>query len=58
MKQSEFVKWLKAQGVEFEDGKKHLKLYYKGLRSHLPRHPSEDLKKGLVEGVKKQLNLK
>ncbi|CCW31126.1 mRNA interferase [Xenorhabdus nematophila] len=58
MKQNEFLKWLKAQGVETENGKKHLKLYYKGKISHLPRHPSQELTTGLVEGVKKQLGLK
>jgi mRNA interferase HicA len=58
VKQSEFVKWLKEQGVEFKQGTRHLKLYYKGERSHLPRHPSKELTTGLVEDVKKQLKLK
>lgn len=58
MKQSEFLRWLLAQGVVTKDGKKHLKLYYNGKQSHLPRHPSTELKTGLVEGVKKQLGLK
>ncbi|AOF53719.1 mRNA interferase [Rodentibacter pneumotropicus] len=58
MKQSEFLRWLKEQGVIAENGKKHLKLYYNGKISRLPRHPSEELKTGLVEGVKKQLGLK
>ncbi|AGO15627.1 type II toxin-antitoxin system HicA family toxin [Glaesserella parasuis] len=58
MKQSEFLRWLKANGVEVENGTKHLKLYYNGKRSHLPKHPSQELKTGLVEGVKKQLGLK
>lgn len=58
MKQSEFVRWLKQQGVEIKDGTKHLKLYLNGKQSTLPRHPSQELKTGLVEGVKKQLGLK
>lgn len=58
MKQSEFLKWLKAQGVETRDGTKHLKLFFNGKQSHLPRHPSTELRTGLVEGVKKQLGLK
>lgn len=58
MKQSEFVKWLKDQGAEFENGKKHLKVSINGKQTTLPRHPSKELKTGLVEGVKKQLNLK
>lgn len=58
MKQSEFVKWLTSQGATFQDGSRHLKVYLNGKQSLLPRHPSKELKKGLVEGVKKQLGLK
>lgn len=58
MKQSEFVRWLREHGVEIKDGTKHLKLYKDGKQSLLPRHPSKELKTGLVEGVKKQLGLK
>lgn len=58
MKQSEFVRWLKEQGATFTDGSKHLKVYCNGKQTTLPRHPSAELKTGLVEGVKKQLDLK
>lgn len=58
MKQSEFLKWLKLQGVEVKDGTKHLKLFFKDKQTVLPRHPNAELKTGLVEGVKKQLGLK
>lgn len=58
MKQSEFVKWLRQQGATFKDGTNHLKVYLNGKQSHLPRHPAKELKTGLVEGVKKQLDLK
>lgn len=58
MKQSEFVRWLKQNGATFKDGTNHLKVYLNGKQSTLPRHPSKELKTGLVEGVKKQLNLK
>lgn len=58
MKQSEFVRWLTLQGATFQDGSRHLKVYLNGKQSLLPRHPSKELKKGLVEGVKKQLGLK
>ncbi len=58
MKQSEFVKWLTAQGATFENGTKHLKVYCNGEKTILPRHPGKELKTGLVEGVKKQLKLK
>ena len=58
MKQSEFVRWLNLQGATFKDGTKHLKVYLNGQQTILPRHPSKELKTGLVEGVKKQLKLK
>lgn len=58
MKQSEFVRWLSQQGATFKDGSKHLKVYLNGKQTILPRHPASELKKGLVEGVKKQLGLK
>jgi mRNA interferase HicA len=58
VKQSEFVRWLRQQGATFKDGSKHLKVYLNGRQTHLPRHPAAELKTGLVEGVKKQLNLK
>lgn len=58
MKQSEFVRWLKKQGATFEEGTKHLKIYLNGKQSHVPRHKTEELKPGLIEGIKKQLGLK
>ncbi|WP_183380175.1 MULTISPECIES: type II toxin-antitoxin system HicA family toxin [unclassified Herbaspirillum] len=58
MKQSEFVRWLKQQGATFEEGTNHTKVRLNGKTSFLPRHPSKELKTGLVQGVKKQLNLK
>lgn len=58
MKQSEFVRWLLAQGVEIKNGTKHLKLYHNGEQTTLPRHPAAELKQPLVEGVKKKLKLK
>jgi mRNA interferase HicA len=58
VKQSEFVRWLADQGATFKDGKKHLKVYCNDEQTILPRHPSQELKTGLVEGVKKKLKLK
>ncbi|MDD2765277.1 MAG: type II toxin-antitoxin system HicA family toxin [Opitutaceae bacterium] len=58
MKQSEFVRWLAKQGATFKDGSRHLKVYLDGKQTILPRHPSAELKTGLVEGVKKQLGIK
>ena len=57
MKQSEFLRWLKAQGVEVAEGSKHTKLIYKGRKTIIPRHPGREIKKGTVEAIKKQLGL-
>jgi mRNA interferase HicA len=58
MKSTEFKRWLAKQGVKFgrQEGS-HLRLYYQGRISILPMH-SKDLGKGLVETIKKQLDLK
>jgi mRNA interferase HicA len=58
MRQSEFVKWLKERGATFEERTNHLRVYCNGKMSHLPRHSAKELKTGLVEAVKKQLELK
>jgi mRNA interferase HicA len=58
MKSREFKKWLAQQGATFEPGKGgHLKVFLNGRRSVLPM-ASGELKKGTVEGIKKQLGLK
>ncbi|MCL2020944.1 MAG: type II toxin-antitoxin system HicA family toxin [Betaproteobacteria bacterium] len=58
MKQSEFKRWLARMGARFEEGANHTKVMLNGKISFLPRHPSTEMKKGLVEAIKKQLNLK
>lgn len=60
MKTSEFVRWLKAQGVEIEGFGKgsHLKVSLKERSSVIPMHPSREIGKGLVEKIKKDLGLK
>lgn len=57
MKVSEFKRWLAAQGVYFEEGKRHTKLYYQGRQSTLPRHGSQELGDGLRKAILKQLGL-
>jgi mRNA interferase HicA len=58
VKSSEFKRWLAAQGATFKSGKGgHLRVQLNGKISALPMH-AKDLKKGLVEGIKKQLGLK
>lgn len=54
----QFKKWLAELGATFAAGTGgHLKVLLNGRRSVLPMHSGE-LKKGLVEGIKKQLGLK
>ena len=60
MTSAQFKRWLAAQGCRFEPGKGgHLRVYYQGKASVLPMHGSaKELKKGTIEGIKKQLGLK
>jgi mRNA interferase HicA len=54
----EFRRWLAQRGAVFKAGKgSHLKVYLNGRQWVLPMDNAE-LKKGLVEGIKKQLGLK
>ena len=58
MKSSEFKRWLAQQGATFKPAKgSHLKVELNGKISILPMH-NKELKKGLVEAIKKQLGLK
>jgi mRNA interferase HicA len=57
MKISEFKRWLKAQGAEFEEGARHTKVYLNGRQATLPRHPSQELGEGLRKAILKQLGL-
>jgi mRNA interferase HicA len=58
VKSSEFKRWLAARGATFEAAKgSHLKVKLNGKVSFLPMH-SKELKTGLVEGIKKQLEIK
>jgi mRNA interferase HicA len=58
MNSKEFKRWLSQQGATFVTAKgSHLKVYLNGKQSILPMH-NTDLKKGTLEGIKKQLGLK
>lgn len=58
MNSKEFKRWLAQHGATFGTAKgSHLKVYLNGKQSILPMHSAE-LKKGTVEGIKKQLGLK
>jgi mRNA interferase HicA len=61
MNSNQFKAWLSQQGCTFETksgGSGHLVVRLGHRRSEIPMHGSKELKKGLVEGVKKQLGLK
>ena len=58
MNSKEFKRWLSQQGATFGTQKgSHLKVYLNGKQSIVAMHHT-DLKKGTVEGIKKQLGLK
>lgn len=58
MKQSEFRRWLEAQGAKFEEGTRHTKVTLNGRQTVIPRHPSKELKEGTKNAILKQLKLK
>ncbi len=58
MKQSEFRRWLAAQGATFKDGARHLKVFLNGKQTVLPRHPNHEIGEGLRLAILKQLGLK
>ena len=58
MKYSEFRRWLKAQGVEFENAKgSHFKLHYNGKQTVFADHGSKEMKEPTRKGIIKQLGL-
>ncbi|MBI1790884.1 MAG: type II toxin-antitoxin system HicA family toxin [Acidobacteria bacterium] len=60
MTSSQFKKWLARQDCTFRPAKGgHLRVELGGRISHLPMHGStKELGRGLVEAIKKQLDLK
>jgi mRNA interferase HicA len=58
VKQTEFVRWLKSEGVVVKNGTGHLKAHYNGKQTIVSRHPGKDLDNRYVEMVKKQLGMK
>ena len=58
MKYSEFIRWLKRQGVTFEPGKgSHLRVKYKGRTSVCPSHGSKEIPEPLRKSILKDLGL-
>lgn len=59
MKCSEFKRWLAKQGAVFTPAKgSHLKVTLNGRTTIFPDHGSKEIKKGLVQGIKKDLGIK
>lgn len=58
MKQSEFKRWLAAQGAIFKEGAGHTKVLLNGKQTTLPRHGSQEIGEGLRQRILKQLGLK
>jgi mRNA interferase HicA len=45
-------------GCTFEQGTRHLVVYYKGKRTLMPRHPSQEIKAGTYHGILKRLGIR
>jgi mRNA interferase HicA len=59
MKCSEFRRWLKAHGVEFQSGKgSHFKVSLNGKSTIFPDHGAKEMAEGLRKVIIKQLGLK
>ena len=59
MNRNELKRWLANHGVEFgtQTGS-HLKAFYQGRQTVIPMHGKQELPKGLVADIKKQLGIK
>ncbi len=58
MKYSEFIRWLKRQGVTFEPGKgSHQLVRYQGRTSVCPSHGSKEMPEPLRKAILKDLGL-
>ncbi|MEE3732395.1 MULTISPECIES: type II toxin-antitoxin system HicA family toxin [Mannheimia] len=60
MKYSEFLRYLLAQGCEIENHRRgsHRKVTLNGKQSVFPYHGSKEIGTGLVNKIKKDLDLK
>lgn len=59
MKCSEFRRWLKARGVEFQSTKgSHFKVSLNGKSTIFPDHGAKEIAEGLRKTIIKQLGLK
>ncbi len=58
VKNSEFRRFLKQQGVEMREGKRHTKLYHNGKQSVIGRHLGEEINEITRQAILKQLGIK
>ena len=59
MTSAELKRWLGKQGCSFKAGKgSHLHIFLGQSQSVMPFHCKKEMKKGLVEKIKKDLDLK
>lgn len=58
MKIGELKRWLKDQGVVFEEGKRHTMARLGSRFAPIPRHAGQDIKAGTLQSILKQLGLK
>lgn len=59
MKISEFLRWLRSQGVQIEHGTRHYRLKVPNRPPQtLPRHPSQELNEGIRKNIIRDLGLK
>jgi len=55
---SELKRYLKSKGCTFQDATRHTIVSLAGKSTPMPRHPSQEIKKGTVQGILKDLGLK
>jgi len=55
---SELKRKLAKLGCTFEQGTKHLVVYYQGNRTLMPRHSSKEIKTGTYRGILSKLGIK
>ncbi len=59
MSYNEFKRWLASRGCTFQPGRgSHFKVYLGTRSSIFPMHGKKEIKKGLMERIKKDLGLK
>jgi mRNA interferase HicA len=55
---SELKRWLKGRGCFFVEQTRHTQVILGDRQTTLPRHPSQEIKKGTLQGILKDLGLK